>query len=104
MVLTDNHETVPYPAATMEAGQATNEKLLYLNLPQIKTPIPVSDPVDNTTPQNDKVAKVSGATSDHKIAPARKSVPVVYWSFAKLISIQHEKQVSRLKYETQCDR
>lgn len=40
MVLTDNHETVPYPAANMEAGQATNEKLLYSNLPQIKTPKP----------------------------------------------------------------
>ncbi len=72
MVLTDEHEQTPYPAATMETAQTTTEELLYANLPQTRTfknGIP-GYPTDNTTTPNDNVAKVSGATGDHKIGPS----------------------------------
>ncbi len=74
MVLTDEHETVPYPAATMEPTKIAIKEQLYANLTQTQTPKNVipgypADPSTNPDPNN-YVAKVSGATGDHKIGPS----------------------------------
>ena len=74
MVLTDEHKTVPYPAATMEPTKIAIEEQLYANLTKTQTPknaIPgyPADPTTNPDPNN-YVSKVSGATGDHKIGPS----------------------------------
>jgi RHS repeat-associated protein len=69
MVLTEEIKPDQYIAATMEAAQATNEELIYANLPQTRTtPKPAGYPVDNTTTPNDYVAKVNG--SGNNIGPS----------------------------------
>jgi RHS repeat-associated protein len=68
MVLTEEIKPDQYIAATMEAAQATNEELIYANLPQTTTLKPAGYPVDNTTTPNDYVAKLNG--SGNNIGPS----------------------------------
>ncbi len=70
VVLTEEQQTDPYPAATMEVAQTTTEELLYANLNTTRIDKPVSYPVDNTTNPNAKVAKVSAAAGSQKVGPS----------------------------------
>ncbi|MDR3714293.1 MAG: hypothetical protein P4L51_15860, partial [Puia sp.] len=68
-VLTDEQETDPYPAATMETANAATEDLYYSQIDATRTALPAGYPTDNTTDPNAYVAKVSGAEGGNKIGP-----------------------------------
>lgn len=70
MVLTEEQQTDPYPAATMETAQAANEGNYYANL-NTGVAKPAGYPSNtstNITSPNDRVAKVNG--NGNKIGPS----------------------------------
>ncbi|HEY4150835.1 MAG TPA: DUF6443 domain-containing protein, partial [Chitinophagaceae bacterium] len=72
MVLTDELQTDAYPAATMEAANATNENALYSKIEETRTDIVASVPgypTDNYITPNNSVAKVNGSVGGNKIGP-----------------------------------
>ena len=71
MVLTDDHRTDPYPAATMETANAAVENTFYSNIDATRyTPLPPGYPVDTYTSPNNAVAKVTAAAGGIKVGPS----------------------------------
>jgi RHS repeat-associated protein len=71
-VLTDEKQTNAYPAATMEASNATTENLYYDNIDATRTALPPGYPNDTYTSPNPNsyVSKVIAATGQVKIGPS----------------------------------
>jgi len=70
MVLTEEHRTNAYPAATMEASDSTTENLFYANLSATRDNLPSGYPTDPYTVSNTKIARLNGSSSIQKIGPA----------------------------------
>jgi len=68
MTLTEEQQTVPYPAATMELATAATEESIYSNVDITRTDKPAGYPYDPFLDPNDKVAKVQG--DGQKLGPS----------------------------------
>ena len=71
IVLTDEHKTDAYPAATMESANAATENALYSNIDATRSGLPPGYPTNDTyTNPNSSVAKVTAATGGIKVGPS----------------------------------
>ncbi|MET7001539.1 DUF6443 domain-containing protein [Chitinophaga defluvii] len=69
MVLTEQSDLSMY-AATMETMEAPKENALFSNIDNSRTAKPVGYPQDQTTPQNEFVAKLNAKDGGKKIGPS----------------------------------
>jgi RHS repeat-associated protein len=69
MVLTEQSDFTMY-AASMETAAAHKEKALFSNIDNTRSPKPIGYPVDQTTVQNEFVAKLNAANGGKKIGPS----------------------------------